>query len=61
LHIDASHAVTGLMAVIMTGVVVIGLTYPPKKKIFATLGGASITLAALWVLGIAMVYITGAG
>jgi cation:H+ antiporter len=61
LHIDASHAVTGLMAVIMTGVVVIGLTYPPKKNLFVTVGGASITLAVLWVLGIAMVYITGAG
>ena len=58
-HVSAGHAVTGLIAIVMTATVVIGLTYPPEKKQFATLTSCSLTLALLWVLGLALVYFTG--
>jgi cation:H+ antiporter len=60
-HISTDHTVTGLMAVMMTAVVLIGLIYPPERKPFATLSGCSITLAVLWVLTIALLYVTGVG
>jgi cation:H+ antiporter len=61
LHISTNHTVTGLMAVIMTAVVVIGLTYPPARKTFAILSWSSVTLAVLWVLSIFLLYITAVG
>lgn len=59
-HISGVHAVTGLVAIVMTATVVIGLTYPPEKKQFATLTSCSLTLALLWALGLALVYFMGA-
>lgn len=59
-YISPAHAVTGLIAVLMTAVVIIALTYPPVKNAFARLSWSSITLAALWVLSIVILY-SGAG
>ncbi len=57
-HIEPSHAVTGLMAVMMTAVVVIGLTYPKKKKTFVRIGWDTLWLSLLWVLNIVILYST---
>ena len=59
-HISETHAVTGLVAIIMTATVVIGITYPPEKKEFSTLTACSVTLALLWVTGLVLVYFLGA-
>jgi hypothetical protein len=56
-----NHTITGLMAVIMTAVVLIGLIYPPERKPIATLSWCSVILAVLWVLAITFIYITGVG
>jgi len=55
-HVSASHAVTGLMAMIMTGVAIIGLTYRPEKKAFMRLGWDSLFMLAAGVVNIALLY-----
>ncbi len=56
-HVSATHLTTGLMAIIMTGVVIIGLTYPPKRKIFRV-GVDSIVLIFFWMLNLYILYLT---
>jgi cation:H+ antiporter len=60
-HVSMNHTITGLMAVIMTAVVLIGLIYPPERKPIATLSWCSVILVVLWVLAITFIYITGVG
>lgn len=60
-HISVNHTVTGLMAIIMTAVVVIGLTYPPERKGIGRLTWCSVTLAALWAVSIFLLVINGVG
>lgn len=56
-YVSATHLTTGLMAIIMTGVVIIGLTYPPKRKIFRV-GVDSIVLLLFWAFSMYILYIT---
>jgi cation:H+ antiporter len=60
-HVSMNHSITGLMAVIMTAIVVIGITYPPERKAFVILSFRSVTLAVMWILTIFLLYITGVG
>jgi cation:H+ antiporter len=56
--VSESHALTGLMAIVMTAVVVIGLAYPKDKKVFGRLGWDTASLLGLWGLTIYMLYAT---
>ncbi|MEE9614173.1 MAG: sodium:calcium antiporter [Thermodesulfobacteriota bacterium] len=56
-HISTNHVVTGIMAVIMTAVVVVGLTYPSDRKSFGRVGWDSLTLFFLWGLTIYIFYV----
>ncbi|MCK5235654.1 MAG: sodium:calcium antiporter, partial [Deltaproteobacteria bacterium] len=47
-RISQTHAVTGVIAIIMTGVVVAALTYPPKKKVVGVVCWYSALLLLLW-------------
>ncbi len=55
--VSAVHLTTGLMAIIMTGVVIIGLTYPPKRKMFRV-GVDSMVLFLFWAFTMYILYIT---
>ena len=59
-HISPAHMSTGLMAVLMTAVVIIGLTYPPERKVVGRLTGSSYLLLGLWALAIYVIYVTSA-
>lgn len=62
LDIASSHAVTGLIAIIMTAVVIIGITFAPEKKSYlGVFSGSTILLAVLWILCIIVLYITNVG
>lgn len=60
-HIAPAHAVTGVMAVLMTAIVLISITYrPPKKTIFSgRMGWDSLAMLAIGILNIYFIYVTG--
>ncbi len=55
--ISTDHMVTGAIAIAMTAVAVVGITYPPKKKSFLRIGFGSQVLIILWVLNLLLLYL----
>jgi cation:H+ antiporter len=55
-HVSSNHAVTGLMAVIMTGIAVVSLTYRMEKKAFPRLGWDAVALLLAYVMNIYLLY-----
>jgi cation:H+ antiporter len=49
-HVDSSHALTALTAVMMSALVIVGLTFRPKKRIILGLTWVSLALLMLYVL-----------
>ena len=56
-YVSDAHLTTGLSAIMMTGVVIIGLTYPPKRKLLRV-GIDSIVLTGFWLINMYVLYIT---
>ncbi|VAV83301.1 hypothetical protein MNBD_DELTA01-1537 [hydrothermal vent metagenome] len=56
--VGESHALTGVMAMVMTAVVVIGLAFPKDRKVFLRLGWETASLIALWGFTIYMLFAT---
>lgn len=56
--ISKSHAVTGIMAILMTAIVLISITYRHEKKAFR-FGWDSMAMTATGVISMYFVYITG--
>ncbi|HLC18192.1 MAG TPA: sodium:calcium antiporter [Thermodesulfobacteriota bacterium] len=54
--VSANHAVTGLMAIIMTAIAVVGLTFRPKKKTFLRAEWGAMGLFITFVLSIVILY-----
>lgn len=51
-HIDSSHLITTIMAILMTSIAIIGLIFRPKKKKFIYTGWDTLLILILW--GISM-------
>lgn len=48
--VSATHGVSALSAMVMTGVAIVGLLYRPRKRVFKTVGWVSIFLFAAYLL-----------
>lgn len=55
-NVSMSHAVTGFMAVIMTGIAIVGLTYRLEKKTFLRLGWDAIAILLAYIVNIYFIY-----
>ncbi len=51
-HINPAHMFTGIIAVIMSGVVIAGLAYNSDRKTFRVINWDALALIALFVIGI---------
>ena len=58
-HVASAHAVSAMSAVIMTGLVVIGILYRPAARLFRTLGWVSLGLFLVYVLNAYVLYLHG--
>jgi cation:H+ antiporter len=58
-HISPMHAFSALSAVIMTGVVIIGLVYRPNTRLFMSVGWISLSLFTLYLLNTYLLYLHG--
>ena len=58
-NVSPTHAVTAMSAVIMTGIVVVGLLYRPSARIFRTVGWASFGIFILYLLNTYVLYLHG--
>ena len=56
-HVSMNHAVTGFMAVIMTGIAIVGLTYRLEKKTFLRLGWDAIAILLAYFINIYLLYL----
>lgn len=55
-HVSTSHAVTGFIAVVMTGIAVVSLTYRLEKKVFLRLGWDAIAILLAYFVNIYLLY-----
>lgn len=60
-HISQSHAVTALMAVLMTAIALIGITYRPEAKAVYRFGWDSFAMIAVGLFNMYLLYITRGG
>lgn len=56
-HISSMHVVSAMSAVVMTGVVIIGLVYRPKTFFFKRAGWISLSLFTLYLLNTYVLYL----
>jgi len=56
-HVSASHAVTALMAMLMTAIALIGITFKHEKKAFLRFGWDSLAMLALGLLNAYFVFL----
>jgi cation:H+ antiporter len=58
-HVSTLHVVSALSAVMMSGVVIVGLLYRPQARLFRTVGWASLMLLSLYLLNAFVLYLYG--
>ena len=56
-HVAPVHAVSAMSAMMMTGIVIVGLLYRPKTRVFQTLSWASLMLLAIYVFNALILYL----
>jgi cation:H+ antiporter len=59
--VSPAHAVSALSAIMMTGIAIIGLLYRPPKRVFRTVGWASIFLFCIYLINSYMLFLYGSG
>lgn len=59
--VSTAHLITAMVTIAMTLIVVIGLRFQYRKKIFKIAGWYSYLLIVLWILGAYLVYSSGSG
>lgn len=59
-RVAPAHALSATSAVIMSGIVIIGLVYRPPRRIFRTVGWVSLALFTMYLLNTYVVYLYGA-
>src|SRR3972149_4379821 len=55
-HVSLNHVATGVIAVIMTGIAIISLTYRLEKKPFLRLGWDTISILLAYIVNIYLLY-----
>ena len=55
-HVSINHVATGVVAVIMTGIAIISLTYRLEKKLFLRLGWDTISILLAYIVNIYLLY-----
>ncbi|MBI5752709.1 MAG: sodium:calcium antiporter [Hydrogenophilales bacterium] len=58
-HVSATHSVSALSAMVMTGVAIIGLLYRPRTRVFKTVGWVSIFLFLVYLLNSYILFLHG--
>ena len=58
-HVSATHGVSALSAMVMTGVAIIGLLYRPRTRVFKTVGWVSIFLFLVYLLNSYILFLHG--
>ena len=54
--VSATHAVTGLMALLMTGICIVSLTYRLERKFFLRIGWDTLALLLAFLLNVLLLY-----
>jgi cation:H+ antiporter len=58
-HVSPVHAISAMSAVMMTGIVIVGLLYRPKTRLFRAAGWASPLLLGIYLLNAFVLYLHG--
>ena len=58
-HVSPVHAVSAMSAMMMTGIVIVGLLYRPKARLFRAAGWASLLLLGIYLLNASVLYLHG--
>lgn len=58
-HVSPLHAFSAMSAVVMSGVVIIGLVYRPKIPLFASAGWISLSLFTIYLLNTYVLFLHG--
>ncbi|MBI1174606.1 MAG: sodium:calcium antiporter [Sideroxydans sp.] len=58
-HVSLTHAMSAMSAVVMTGVIVIGLVYRPNTRLFVGVGWISLGLFTFYLLNSYVIYLHG--
>lgn len=58
-HVSPMHAVSAVSAVVMSGIVIIGLVYRPGTRLFRTVGWISLSLFTFYLLNSYVLYLHG--
>jgi len=58
-HVSPAHAISAVSALVMTGVVVVGLLYRPRTRVFRAVGWVSLGLFTVYVLNSYLLYLHG--
>jgi cation:H+ antiporter len=56
-HVSPVHAVSAFSMVMMNGVVIVGLLYQPKGRVFRSVGWASLVLLSIYLLNASFLYL----
>jgi cation:H+ antiporter len=57
--VSPAHAVSALSAMMMSGIAIVGLFYRPKKRVFRTVGWASLFLLSVYLFNTFAIYLYG--
>jgi len=58
-HVSPVHAVSALSAMMMSGIVIVGLLYRPKTRLFRAAGWASLLLLGIYLFNAFVLYLHG--
>jgi len=60
-YITSAHAISAFTAVVMTGLVIVGLVYRPKPNVFLNLSWISLSLLAVYLFNTYVLYVYNGG
>lgn len=55
--VSAVHLISAQSAIMMTGIAIIGLLYPPTTRLFRTVGWVSLSMISIFILNISVLYL----
>jgi cation:H+ antiporter len=58
-HVSPAHAVSAVSAMIMNGIIIVGLLYRPATRLFRTVGWVSLALLTLYVFNSYVLFLHG--
>jgi cation:H+ antiporter len=58
-RVSPIHGVSAMSAVVMTGIVIVGLLYRPRRRVLRTVGWVSLGLFVMYLLNTSMLFLHG--